>query len=158
MKNNIEYIETDQRDLDAIGFLWEKLKEHHRARSPHFAGFFLRWTWEERKRELLGKCSGGLLRLDIARDVATGKIVGYCASTINPAGQGEIESIYIEIDYRRQGIGGAFMKKALAWMDSLAAKTRVIGVAAGNEEAFPFYARYGFYPRVTYLRRVDSQL
>ena len=96
------------------------------------------------------------MRIDLARDIKTDKLIGYCVSTVNQDKQGEIESIYIEKDYRRRGIGGNFMKKALAWMDGLSVTKRVIGVAAGNEEAFPFYARYGFYPRVTILKQVEA--
>jgi diamine N-acetyltransferase len=48
------------------------------------------------------------------------------------------------------------MKKALKWMDDLAVTGRIIGVGAGNEEVFPFYARYGFYPGVTILRSIGT--
>jgi ribosomal protein S18 acetylase RimI-like enzyme len=152
----IEYIETDRDELDTIGFLWEKLKEHHRERSLHYAGHFSGMTWDKRKQDLLNKSRQGALRLDIARDNQTGKIVGYCISTITEDKQGEIDSIYVESSYRRQGIGDCFLKKALAWMDCRKIERKVIAVAAGNEEVIPFYARYGFYPRVTCLRQVDS--
>jgi ribosomal protein S18 acetylase RimI-like enzyme len=151
---NIEYIETDQQGLDSIGFLWEKLKEHHYARATHHAGLFASMTFEGRKRDFFNKSHNGHLRLDIARDIETGNLVGYCVSSITEKKVGEIESIFIESDYRRHGIGDNFMKKVLTWMDSLSVASKVIGVAAGNEEAFPFYARYGFYPRVSVLQQV----
>jgi GNAT superfamily N-acetyltransferase len=154
---NIEYIETDQQGLDSIGFLWEKLNEHHRARSPHHAGHFSSMTFNTRKKGLLQKTEKGFLRIDIAKDVETGNLVGYCITSVTEDKQGEVESIFVESDYRRHGIGDNFMKKALKWLDSMSISKRIISVAIGNEETFPFYAKYGFYPRVTILRQVETE-
>lgn len=154
----IEYIENDQHGLDSIASLWEKLNEHQRVRSHHFTYHFEQMTFDIRKKRLLEKVKKGALRVDIAKDTETGKLVGYCISSVTEDKQGEVESIFVESDYRRLGIGDSFMKKALEWMDGLSVTKRIIGVAVGNEEVFPFYARYGFYPRVTVLQRVDSQL
>ena len=155
---NIEYIVTDQKDLDLIHPLWEKLNEHHRVRSPHWVDFHSHMTFDPRKKGLLEKAGKGALRIDIAKDGDTGALIGYCVSTVSEKKEGEIESIFVEKDYRRHGIGDNFMKQALAWMDSLsvAATDRSIGVAAGNEEVFVFYARHNFYPRVTSLRSKPS--
>ncbi len=147
----IEYTVTDQRDLDLIGSLWEKLNEHHRVRSPYWAGYYAHMTFELRKKELLEKSGKGAIRIDIAKDGNTGVLIGYCVSIVSEMKQGEIESIFIEKDYRLHGIGDNFMKKTLAWMDSLSVTNRVIAVAAGNEEANAFYSRHGFYPRRTIL-------
>ncbi len=81
------------------------------------AGHFAKMTWEIRKKELLEKSRNGAIRVDLARDKNTGVLVGYCVSTVSEKRQGEIESIYIEEDYRRSGIGDNLMKKALSWMD-----------------------------------------
>jgi diamine N-acetyltransferase len=152
----IEYLETDQQGLDSIRFLWEKLIEHHRVRSLHFAGHFTHMTWDSRKQDLLKKSQYGLMRIDVAKDGKTGKLVGYCVSSVNEEKVGEIESIFIEKDYRRQKIGDNFMKKALKWMDGMGTTKRTIAVAVGNEEVFPFYACYGFYPGVTILRQLEK--
>jgi GNAT superfamily N-acetyltransferase len=156
MQNNIEYIETDRQGLDSIGFLWEKLNEHHRVHSPHHAGHFTGMTFEQRKRQFLEKSVNGSIRIDLANDIKTGKLVGYCVSTITEDKLGEIDSIYVEEDYRRHGLGDSLMKKALAWMDGLSINRRLIAVAFGNEEVFPFYARYGFYPRGTLLTEIEK--
>lgn len=158
MKNNIAFLETDQRGLDSIGFLWEKLNEHHRVRSPYHPGHFAGMTFNSRKKDLLHKSRKGSLRIDIAKDNQTGKFVGYCISTINEEKQGEIDSIFIEEDYRRCGIGDNFMQKALAWMDGMSVRGKMLEVASGNEEVFAFYKRHKFYPRSIILRQFDSQL
>jgi len=153
----IEYLTTDQRGLDSIAFLWEKLKEHQRVRSPYSAGRYSRMTWDFRKNVLLDKAQNGHIRLDIAKDSVTGQFVGYCISSITDKKAGEIESIFIERAYRRHNIGDAFMTGALKWMDTIGTVSRVIGVAVGNEEVFPFYARYGFVPGVYILRPAEKE-
>ncbi len=153
---NIEYIETDARGFDLIGPLWQKLNEFHITRSPYHAGHFMRMTFDQRKRQLLEKSAEGAVRIDIARDKETGRSVAYCISTVSKNQQGEIDSIYIEPGYRRQGIGDSLVKKALGWMDSLSITQRVIEVASGNEEVIPFYGRYGFYPRCVILRPAEK--
>jgi hypothetical protein len=40
-------------------------------------------------------------------------------------------------------------------MDIHAVSRKVIAVAAGNEEAFGFYAKFNFYPRVSVLMHRD---
>ena len=113
-------------------------------------------TFDRRKKELLEKSGKGAMRIDIAKDANTRVIIGYCISTISEKKQGEIESIFIEEDYRRHGIGDNFMEKTLAWMDSLAVVKKIIAVAAGNEEALIFYSRHNFYPKVTILQNNTS--
>jgi len=153
----IKYIETDAQGLDLIAPLWQKLNEHHKARSPHHARHFAAMTWEIRKKDLLEKSKNGAIRVDLARHKNTGVLVGYCVSTISEKRQGEIESIYIEENYRRSGIGDNLMKRAINWLDSHSVTKKIIGVASGNEEVFPFYSRYHFYPRVTILEQVEPK-
>jgi GNAT superfamily N-acetyltransferase len=156
MQNNVEYIVTDQQGLDLIADLWEKLREHHKARSLHHAPDLARMTFYQRKKELLDKSVKGSLHVKLAKDKITGKLVGYCVSTITADKQGEIDSIYVEEDYRRSGIGDNLMKSALEWMDGLSINKRFIAVVFGNEEVFPFYAKYGFYPRGTLLTNIEK--
>jgi len=84
-------------------------------------------------------------------DSDSNQYVGYCISSITKDNEGEIDSIFIEENYRRLGIGDCFMKKALEWMDKQSVKTKRIVIAYGNEEAMAFYSRYGFAPLFTVL-------
>ena len=45
------------------------------------------------------------------------------------------------------------MTDSLEWINSYEAEDIMIGVAGGNEDAFGFYEKFGFYPRVTKLGR-----
>lgn len=73
---------------------------------------------------------------------------------INQKKIGEIDSIFIETDFRSMGIGDAFMRRALNWMETQAVKSKMLTVAEGNEKVFAFYKRYGFYPRVMTLMQI----
>lgn len=152
--SNVEYIPMDQGGLDHIGPLWEKLREHHRSRSKEFGELFTRFTFAERKAGLLRTAASGKMRVDIVRDTDAGRYVGYCISSLSPEKKGEIESIYVEPEYRGQGIGDNLMCRALRFMDEHGALRRLLAVAAGNEEVFGFYRRHGFVPRYTMLEQV----
>jgi diamine N-acetyltransferase len=158
MKNNdvaITYTQGGPECLDSITPLWMKLREHHLERSPYFKEQIKKMNWDIRKPYLLEKSANGALLVQMAQDKKT--LVGYCVSSISSKNEGEIESIYIEKDYRKQNIGDRFMKTALVWMDVRGVTVKIIGVAVGNEEAFGFYQKYNFYPRVTVLRQLDTK-
>ncbi len=146
----IHYSVTDASGIDQIKPLWEQLVLHHKARSTHFKDVYENFTFEKRKADLLNKSCDGLLRVDLATD--NGRNVGYCVSTVKE-NEGEIDSIYIDQDYRSTGIGSAFMERALAWMDEQHVTVRRVAVAVGNEEALGFYEQFGFLPRQVLLEQ-----
>jgi len=152
----IKYTVTNAEDLDIIKPLWEKLIVHHQERVRHFKRLLESIDFDKRKAELLEHSKTGALRIDLAHDADKGKLIGYCVSTVNANKQGEIESICVESSYRRSGIAGNLMRNALQWMDDMSVENKVLVVAAGNEEVFTFYERYGFYPRSIVLEQIDD--
>jgi ribosomal protein S18 acetylase RimI-like enzyme len=152
----IEYIEKTKRDIDIIAPLWQKLLDFHISLSEHFAEHFHQRTWLARKAELMNKSKRGHLRIDIAIDTDTRENIGYCISTVSKVGHGELDSIYIESEYRKCGVGDRLMKRALTWMDEKHARTKILIVGAGNEQVFSFYSRYGFFPRSIVLEQVKD--
>jgi ribosomal protein S18 acetylase RimI-like enzyme len=153
----INYQELEKQEIDRLAPLWEKLREHHRVRSKHFTRRYNEVTWMKRKASLLEKAETGLLRLDIAMNQETGAIIGYCISTISGYAQGEIESIFIETEYRKTGTGDNLMMRALSWMDAMKVDRKILDVGAGNEEVLTFYQRYGFFPRTIILEQVNEK-
>jgi len=148
---NITYISGNQGLLDEIQPLWEGLNRHHETVSPHFKDNFAAFTFAERKRRLLVKYLHEDLRIDLA--ICDDRPVGYIISGASEDGTGEIESVYIEEDYRGMNVGDELMRQALGWLDKREVHSKVIDVAVGNESAYKFYARYGFFPRVTRLKQ-----
>ena len=151
-KPKIKYVHGDGGMLDEIKVLWETLNRHHLSVSPYFKDYYLTLTFEERKRAILQRASGGEVRVDLALD-ASGELVGYCVSSIDRWLTGEIDSIFVTAKYRGQGIGRALMEKALAWLNGKGAKKKIVSVAVGNEQAYGFYSRFGFLPRRTLLEQ-----
>ena len=79
-------------------------------------------------------------------------------STISADKQGQLESIYIEPEYRKAGIGDELMKRALSWMNEMKAETKTLIVGVGNEEVLSFYSRYGFYPKHITVEQVKTEV
>lgn len=152
----IEYTETDERGLELIESLWQKLNDYHGELSEYFTGSYPKNTFARRKKELLEKSNGGTMRIDLARDIDTEKLIGYCVSTLSRNKKGEIDSIYIEDGYRRSGIGECLIKKALRWMEEKAIERKVVEVIANNKDAIKFYRRFGFQLRSIILEQVED--
>jgi diamine N-acetyltransferase len=153
-KPKIKYIHGNQKILDEIKTLWEGLNEHHMLLSPYFKQHYQTLTFEARKAELQKKAKQTQMRIDLATDKTVH--VGYIVSRIDKAKTGEIDSIFVSPSYRGFGIGDALMKNSLEWMDKKGAVTKIVEVGVGNEQAFGFYSRYGFYPRKTLLKQIKD--
>jgi ribosomal protein S18 acetylase RimI-like enzyme len=111
-------------------------------------------TLQKRKTVLLDKAKEGEMRVDIAIDESSQRKVGYCIASVSRSQVGEIDSIYVDPDYRGRGIGDVLMNKALTWMYEMRVSSIIVGVSAGNEGVFQFYTRYGFLHRTTVLEQV----
>ena len=113
-------------------------------------------TFEKRKAVLVEKMRDCKKMVDVAIDELSGQKVGYCVSSIDKSKTGEIQSIFVDAKYHGFGIGDTLIRKALAWMDSENVESKIVEVAAGNEDAFGFYGRYGFLPRKTLLKQTKT--
>lgn len=147
---DVTYLELGPESLELIRPLWERLNEHHLVRSPSFRYHYEQMTFDVRKADLLKK-----ERLHVILALSGGAPIGYCVCTISDE-TGEIESIFVLDQYRRSGIGDRLMHLALAWLETGGAKKKIVAVAAGNEAALPFYASFGFLPRMTVLQLVED--
>lgn len=147
---DVTYLELGSESIDLIKPLWEQLNQHHLIRSPDFRQHYEQMTFAIRKTDLLKK-----ERLCIILALSDRATIGYCICTI--AGEtGEIDSIFVQDEYRRSGIGEQLMNRALAWLKAGGAKKKIVAVGAGNEAAIPFYESFGFLPRMTVLQLVES--
>lgn len=149
----IRYIQGAEDLLDSIQPLWEELNNHHKERSPHFRYEYEVFTFKTRKGILLEKARRGSMSIHVAEDENRRLPVAYCIATLSESWQGEIESIFVHENYRGLGVGDYLMQMALGWLEQSGAKVKTVHVAAGNEQAFTFYTRYGFFPRQTVLKQ-----
>lgn len=154
-KKTIDYIEGGKELLEFVEPLWKKLNDHHMQNSIHFKEKFKKFSFKDR-REVIEKSEDKQVLITLAKDIIKDKYIGYVIASISKESIGEIDSIYIEDDYRGLKIGDTLMKNSLDWIRNNGVIRIKIGVASGNEEAFKFYARYGFFTRTTILEcKVD---
>jgi ribosomal protein S18 acetylase RimI-like enzyme len=110
----------------------------------------------EARKERFVKDNNLEVKIDLIKDTVKERYVGYCISTVNKDLVGEIDSLFVEKEYREYGLGDKLMNRALEWLNSYNVKTKIIGVAEGNENVLGFYKRYGFYKRRTILEQIND--
>ncbi|MDT8716856.1 GNAT family N-acetyltransferase [Clostridium sp. 19966] len=147
--NKFYFVNGSVELLEFVEPLWYKLNKHHEEKSNYFKERYRNFKFENRKNKLL--LGDMLINIDLIKKEKA--YVGYCISSINKEHIGEIESIYIEEEYRKYGLGDSLMKRALKWLEEKGAKSKMIGVAEGNDEVLEFYKKYGFYKRTTILQQ-----
>jgi GNAT superfamily N-acetyltransferase len=150
------YRETGLHEIDCIRSLWEDLNTFHTEKTPHFRLHYERMTFEERKEYFINLTRTGLLHVDLASDAYSSTGVGYCVCSVSLEKNGIIESIFVHPAYRSKGIGTTLVTRGLQWMNSCGVKQKRVSVAAGNEDALPFYAKFQFAPRMTVLEQIPE--
>jgi diamine N-acetyltransferase len=152
---NIEFFEKDQKELQLIKNLWEKLNKIHADTSPFFSEEYASKSFVERAYELCEKARNGIMKILIARDSDADAIIGYCIySIIN--GTGEIESIFVENAYRANSIGDTFLLKADEFFKHNSVSKKHICVYAGNEQVLKFYNRHQYYQKYIVLEKKEE--
>lgn len=154
--DEIEFISGSVELLDEIEQLWNSQKKFHCDVCTHFAENFGKRHFQQRKKELCEKSETGKLRIEIARIKGEPEPVGYCVSSVDKDGNGEIDSIFVKSSYRRLGIASRLVDASLKWMDSLGAKKKTISVLFGNDTAIDFYKKFNFYPRTFELEQKEA--
>lgn len=147
------YRELQAGEIDAIGPLWQKLKEHHASLSQRWSNELQQRAFEPRKQKLLAKAQAGKLKIDVASTTPGAPPLAYCISSISSDREGEIDSLYVESEFRGRGIGTELMRRALNWLDASGAASKTVSVFHVNDEALEFYTRFGFHPRTVQLRQ-----
>ena len=146
-------VQSDANQLDLVKHLWEKLNELHEQLSPDFKESFRRMNWNRREHSLVKK--SGKIMLDYVIEINSDKIVGYCISTISKlnAKEGEVDSIFVEEEYRKFGIGKQLIDRAVKWLVEEKTEVQKLLVGAGNEQVIEFYKQFDFYPVHIVLQR-----
>lgn len=153
--NDFEVLNGSRELLDLVQPLWEKLNKHHEANAKHFVDRYRNLTFEVRKNKFINDKNLNV-NIDLFKDNETNLYIGYCISTIDKDLVGEIDSLFVENEYRKFGLGDKMMNRALEWLNHNQVKKIIIGVAAGNESVLDFYKRYGFYRRTIILEQIKK--
>lgn len=153
----ITYLSGGIGILERIRNLWHELNTHHASVSKHFTSHFNSFTFETRIKTLNKKAKTGNVLIVVALETSSENEIGYCISSVDSHLQGEVDSIYVQPDYRKNGVARELMDRALDWLKSNQVDDIRIGVAYGNEETFKFYSKFGFLPRVTILQNQSEK-
>lgn len=154
LKKGIRTMSGGLELLPEVRSLWEGLREHHADISEHFSESIRQRTFDDRMQDFLLKEGDHTFRVELALVDGQEFPMGYCISSVNREGIGEIESLYIDEKYRRLDIGDLLMKHALEWMDTKGVKSKRICVLYGND-VLRFYEKYGFKVRSLTLEQVE---
>jgi ribosomal protein S18 acetylase RimI-like enzyme len=138
--------------LARIEPLWYALRGHHADLAPMWRDGLLTAKFVDRKEELIQKSGGGLL---VLLAICKQQAVGYCVCSITDSGAGEIDSIYVTSEHRHRGLGRRLMTQAMEWLREKKAKSIVVDVLHGNDDAVRLYERFGFRVRVVRMRHVE---
>lgn len=147
-KRNCKIQKLPKKELHLIKHLWEKLNQMHYQDSIYFKDHFQTFTFEKRCNDF-SNINDENIQINVLID--SEKVVGYCIATIKKA-VGEIESIYVDDEYRKEGFGKKLIEESTDWLKENKCKKIMVAVAHGHENVFDFYMKMAFYPRVSYLQ------
>lgn len=153
--NDFDFVNGSKELLDLLQPLWERLNKHHESNSNYFPDKFRNLTFEVRRNKFIND-KNLEVNIDLIKDKEKNLYIGYCISTVNKDLVGEIDSLFVEEEYRKFGLGDKLMYRALEWLNNNRVKTKIIAVAEGNESVLDFYKRYGFYKRRIILEQKND--
>jgi ribosomal-protein-alanine N-acetyltransferase len=138
------------QDLDEVLVLAAESLE-----APH-------WNRRDYEQILLAQPSDPLLRCGLVAD-SGGKVAGFAvASWLRQEAAAEVEGLFVDLDYRRQGVGSALIAACMTWAAEAGASKVRLEVRASNTAAHALYRRHGFSPagvrRAYYSSPVEDAL
>ncbi len=135
--------------INEIKPLWEKLNQIHLDDTIYFTEHYQNFTFEKRAGKWSGMEEDQLLIL--VAETENHEIIGYCISTIDGIKQGEIDSLFVEPEFRSQQIGRELVLRSLGWLHENECEPIRLAVSFGHEGVIEFYEKLGFFPRMTIL-------
>ncbi|PFW93506.1 GNAT family N-acetyltransferase [Bacillus pseudomycoides] len=132
-------------EIEIIRNTLDKLHEYHNSKSKFFSGDYPRITFEERIEEYKKNSKYGEYRIELLIESETDNILGFCIAYSKKV-SGKIEVLFVDENYRRNGLGLKLMNSAVEWFKEKQIYEIELTVVYGNE-AVSFYQKLGFYPR-----------
>jgi ribosomal protein S18 acetylase RimI-like enzyme len=149
------------QDIDRLAPLWGALHRHHQKVAPQLAPFVPDDTsWASRKRQYTELSSGewfGFIARDGDRDI--GYLLGgrrpmaWNATFSVPSSLWELVTLFVEEQYRGQGIGSRLLTAMDEFVARTDIRTKLIGVIPDNRSAVELYKARGYLPTWLMLTR-----
>ena len=152
--NNINYFEGKNELFPQILPLRNKLLIHHKNLKHHFVQDFVNKLNNNNIATILADENFKEIKVILAKDINNNKNIGFCLGGVNEKNIGVINSIYVEPEYQKFGIGTELMKKILKWLDDKKVISKELSVCASNEIVFNFYEKFNFLIRKTLLKQI----
>jgi ribosomal protein S18 acetylase RimI-like enzyme len=147
--HRITYRRLTATELARIKVLWEELNRIHLADSVYFKEYYAHFSFEKRIENWLRLPEKNFhLLVSETEDMIP---IGYCISTIDADRKGEIDSLFVNVSFRKQGIGKVLVEKSMEWLKANQCKPIRLTVSYGHESVLGFYQQLGFYSRLTVL-------
>ena len=128
-------------ELPKIKELWNLNERYHREKSKYFSSKDSNVCFQDRI-ESWRKAK----EIKITKIESEAELVGYCISVIEK-NIGNIESIFIKENLRRNGIGTKAISEHIEWMNKMKCKKINVATVYGNEEAIEFYKKLNLLPK-----------
>ncbi len=106
----VAFIDIDLYEIDLLKDLWNQNAEYHRLTSEYFRSNSCKTLFQDRV-EAWKKCD----EIKITKIENENIVIGYCITSINNK-YGNIESIFINKNMRRKGIGMKIIREHIEWM------------------------------------------
>lgn len=156
IRNSITTITGGLEFLDMLEPLWKQLRSHHGSVAKYFAKKLMERSYAERTNDFMIKAPNHKFKVDVLVIGPNKRPIGFCISSVSDTGIGEIESLFVEENFRGLNLGDELMKNALKWMDDAGVSKKRISVVVGNDNVLTFYEKYGFKPRSYILEQLDN--
>jgi ribosomal-protein-alanine N-acetyltransferase len=120
------------------------------------------WNRLDYEQILLASPSDTLLRCGLVAE-SGGKLAGFAVTRwLREETTADVEGLFVQPEYRRQGIGNSLLGACKAWAAEAGASTVRLEVRASNTAAHALYRRHGFSPagvrRAYYSAPVEDAL
>jgi diamine N-acetyltransferase len=145
----ITYKQLSLHNLSEIKPLWEELNKIHLADSVHFKEHYQSFSFESRSSKWMKLQEKDIFILVAQTNDSTS--IGYCVSTIDVDKNAEIDSLFVDTNFRQLGIGRKLIEKSKEWFQKNSCQSIRLSVSYGHESVLPFYIKSGFFPRLTIL-------
>jgi len=139
--------DIDFSKISIIKNCWQELNKIHEEDSLYFKEHYKRFTFEERISSF-GKLKEADLKISVIRK--DDNVLGYCISSVKDV-IGEIESLYINPELRKQNLGKQLVELHKKWLKFKKCIKIKVTVSYGHDSVLKFYNKLGFFERLIEL-------
>ncbi len=144
-----EYRDITMDEIDHIRELWYKNRDFHQSRSAYFSADYDHLKFEDRMEKIAERSKQ--IRITVAEDEKA-KPVAYCLSMVSESGDGEIATLFVDENFRKQGIGRYLLEQHLQWFSERGIDSICVEVLYDNDAAIDLYKSVGFVQDTTRMR------